>query len=192
MNKIEKLAEVKFDGDIEKAIDYLFRNGTKEAQSSFFKDFTPEQKQITVKVVEEQLKPFGGTDGIMREEVIKAELNLTEDEIANAKRNPYLTKMGKIIIGMLLTQAGVIAAEIYISNPVIQQSIQIALGGISISLAVVLVNNIRRCIRFNKLKKMYNDPEYRERIKALQEGEKGRLSEEELFGEDSPIHGPEN
>ena len=108
MREIEKIANEKFDGDIYKAIDFVYRNYAKESNpymDKIYSEFTQQELEMSAQVVrnlaiersgKNKVKKFEKAVGIMNS------LNLSDEEIIRAKENPYKKRLVKSLISMFL------------------------------------------------------------------------------------------
>ncbi len=149
MREIEKLANEKFDGDIEKAIDYAYRNWgstINDRMNKIYSEFTKEELQIACKVIrnlaiersgKKAVESFEKSIGYMKL------LNMSDEEIINAPDNPYI-KPCALSVALLVIA---IVFGVFTNNKTIAE-ILIAVSSVS------LVPNLIKCFQFNRAKKL--------------------------------------
>ena len=88
MNKIEKLADLKFNGDIKKAMYFLVSECTPETQTEYFRDMNSIQKNKCANIMKKYLNEFipGGLDIDMDLIELSQDLNISEEELSSMKK----------------------------------------------------------------------------------------------------------
>jgi len=162
MREIEKIAKEKFDGDIYKAIDFVYRNYAKESNpymDKIYREFTQQELEMSSQVVrnlaiersgKKRVEKFEKSIGIMKS------LNLSDDEISKAKENPYKKSMITSIISMLIVifVPGLLCLAVDVATQKRIESVQVVLIGI---VAYKLAESVRKFFLFKKAKRALDD-----------------------------------
>ena len=164
MREIEKIAKEMFDGDIYKAIDYVYRNYAKESNpymDKIYGEFTQQELEMSSQVVrnlaiersgKKKVEKFEKSIGIMKS------LNLSDDEIANSKENPFKKAMIISIISMLIVIVVPLLLYLAVDNSTQKwiESVQVVLIGI---VAYSLADSTRKFFLFKKAKWVLEEKE---------------------------------
>ena len=164
MREIEKIANEKFNGDIYKAIDFVYRNYASEENSlmdKIYSEFTQQELEMSAQVVRNLAIERSGKKKVKKIEksigIIKS-LNLSDDEIIAAKENPYKKRMVISLISMFLVIVVPFLLYTFVNNSIQKwiESAQVILIGL---LAVELADSIRKSYLFRKAKSILDSEE---------------------------------
>ena len=166
MRKVDILCEEKFNGNIEQTIDYIMRNYKGTELNEYVKDFTPGEitfaRNILYKVAVER-NGVKKVRQVLSEESDLAILKLTKEEIVASEKNPYVAKLGKSLLKLLIANTGVIALMLLIQNGNLESAKNIvetlAIGGTTIYSSLLAMDvgmDLLKYFKFKKLKNMYN------------------------------------
>lgn len=154
MREIDIIAKEKFDGDIKKTIEYLLLNLGPGEFDKYVRQLNADESKFALTIIKrETVKAVGGQSNfevLMRNQDIVSELNMSFDEVNNAKKNPYKAKILKSILGMLLVEGGILTMGL-LGVPVATLGLASAVG-ISVSSSFI-TDNIMKYFKFKKLKK---------------------------------------
>ena len=166
MREVEKLAQEKFDGDIYKALDYAYRTwGSKDTVNDrmrkLYSELTKDELKMAAQIIRNLAIERSGKEKVEKFEksiVVMKSLNLSEDEIANAKENPYKKPMFISIISMVIVIFVPLLLYQAIDNSVQKwiESVQVILIGI---FAFELADSLRKFFLFKKAKWVLEDKE---------------------------------
>ena len=168
MREVEKLAQEKFDGDIYKALDYAYRTwGSKDTVNDrmrkLYSELNKEELKMAAQIIRNLAIERSGKNKVEKfEKSIRymKSLDLSYDELAKAKNNPFKRQLIISLILMLI----VIVVPILICSVVdnfIQKWIETAQVVLLVAVAMKLVGDIRKFFLFRKAKKGLDDIEQR-------------------------------
>lgn len=159
MRKIDIIANEKFSGNVEKTIEYLLYNAGENAFDEYIDELTQDEARIAVKFLEkEAVKQYGGKKEYNAE--IKKNrklysLNLTEEEVKNAKINLYKADILKGVFKLLVMESGVVALSMVGNGVGINPMLIGTIGSTITALASsTLATNIINYVKFKKVQKM--------------------------------------
>lgn len=159
MRKIDKIAQEMFNGDIDKALNYVVNAGG--YIDEYISELNKEELNIAYKhILEYAAKEAGGKDKLWKkyERTIDMEvLEVTEEELKTAKVNPYKAKLLKsllilMLVGGVLTGLTIMGSQLNFDT----ESIGAITGVFSATQSFLIANNIYGYFKFRKLKKDAN------------------------------------
>ena len=161
MREIEKIANEKFEGDIPKAIEYAYRTwGTADNENmrKIYEEFTDEDKIIADEVIRNlAMEQSGGK--VSQLERISESLNMSDEEIMEEKKNPFINKF--LISFDCLLLSVIIPAAIVLCFGLLKTKIGNFIMGIQLVFivmsAVESAIDLSHIIKFNKAKKILKE-----------------------------------
>ena len=160
MTRIQKLAVDKCNGDVEAALHYLCTYMSHEDQDAYTKNITPWEAEAymsllnvkaTLEMTEKELK--GVVDNAMR----LAYLNMTEEQVLAAEKNPFVPKLLAWLGGLLLASVavGVIAGlgSRLIPGEGTAQTVAAVLGCGTTLMVYKVVEHLMNTLRFRSVKR---------------------------------------
>ena len=156
---IQKLADSQFNGDLRQAIDYFFRTYSSEDIERLATTFNKEQSKIALEVIRTitQTSEFKKalSEEVHREIALRG-LELTKEEVMNAKVNPYKATSMKQFLKLLIMEGGIVALGFAASSLGIDAGLINSAGSILTAyFAYDIGVNVVKYFQFNKLKKGY-------------------------------------
>ena len=160
MRKIDIIAKEKFNGDTIQTLNYLLENN--QSIEQYIDELTKEEAQIVLNWASEKAhEKFGGRENFERKMIREIELdslNITEEEIKNAKKNPYKAKIFKGFLKMLLIDGGIVSLALISSSLGINPEILGLLGAtITGMFSLGMANNVMKYFKFKKIKNQIID-----------------------------------
>lgn len=117
MSKLEQLANEKFAGNKEDAIRYLVESADKATLDAIIDDCNQKEADMFLKFIFKNVK---GSKKVLTDEMKKernlAYLNLTEEEVKNAPKNPYKASVAKSFLRLLIAEGGILAISLAATN----------------------------------------------------------------------------
>ena len=162
MRNLDVVAKEKFGGDIEKTIEFLLLNGEDNNFDKYVDELTYEEAQMVMKIMNAEAIKHYGSERNYQMEIKKnrllMELDLTEEEVKNATKNPYKAKILKSSLIMLIMEGGIIALSLFGNS----LGFTPAMLGVGASIAtglssVTLASNIIGYVKFKNAKKFINN-----------------------------------
>ena len=164
LRKIDILSNEMFDGNMENAIRYVMKNLEGDEQYEYVKEFNNNEAAFASNVLYYMAVEKHGEKVV--NQTVKAEIDLqflemTEDQIRNAKENPFCKDLKKAILKLLVV---VLASGIMLGvSEFADESFSIIfklLGGIFgvigiTSTAGEVTGSTMKCLKYRKLKKIY-------------------------------------
>lgn len=124
MRIVDKLTVEQFNGDKKAAIYYMYKNfGSKETANDYMRQFygelNKEELRMAAEVIRQLAVERSGLEAVEKFEksvsTMKS-LNLTDEEIMNAEKNPYKAKIGKNFLKLLLVNGGLLGLTALLPN----------------------------------------------------------------------------
>ncbi|MBR6516460.1 MAG: hypothetical protein IKT40_06345 [Bacilli bacterium] len=158
MRKIDEIANEKFNGDINRTLYYLVYEAG-EPFDPYIPELTQAEAATVLRFVEDRaIKHYGSEENYYNEykkRKLLAQLDLTEEEVRNAKKNPYKAKLLKNSLLMLIVEGGILALGLAANQMGIAPDILSYAGSIATGLfSMTLAGNLLEYVRFKKTKKM--------------------------------------
>jgi len=107
MRQIDKIAEEQFDGDVYKAIEYVYETYAHEKNpimDKIYSEFTQKEREIACEVIKNMaIKKTGqkAVDDIYESVNIMERLHMSDEEILSSEKNPFGKTIIKYVILML-------------------------------------------------------------------------------------------
>lgn len=154
MRKIDRLAQEKFNGDIQETIKYLLHNSQSSEFHEYINEMTEAEASYTLDCIEEHtIEKVGGIENYKalykREEQINS-LNMTFEEVRDAKTNPFKKKLIKSLIGMFIIQGLSISLMLLGDSGPMLGTIVATSSGLW---AMAVASNLIDFLKFKKVKK---------------------------------------
>lgn len=166
MREVEKLAQEKFDGDIYKALDYAYRTwGSKDTVNDrmrkLYSELNKEELKMAAQIIRNLAIERSGKNKVEKfEKSIRymKSLDLSDDELAKAKNNPFKRQLIISLISMLIVIVVPLLLYLAVDNSTQKwiESVQIVLIGI---VAYKLADSTRKFFLFQKAKWVLEDKE---------------------------------
>lgn len=158
MRKIDEIANEKFNGDMNRTLEYLLY----EADGPFtpyVEELTQEEARMVMKFLERDAIKHYGSEENFYDEIDKngllRHLDLSEDEVRNATKNPYKAKMLKNALKMLIMEGGIIALGLVGGSFGLTPAVLGMAGSVATGIwSMTLAGNIIDYVRFRKAKKI--------------------------------------
>lgn len=158
LRNLDKLANERFNGDIEATLNYLLFNTDGVYIDDYVEEFNKEETRKVLEIMKKTVMyAYGGKKNYNSVRDIEIGLHafeLTREEVLNAPQNPYKTKLGKSFLSMLIGLAGILALNAVpgVNLPILSSTI---IGILSLNV-VQKLNNYQK---FKNLKKaILNEP----------------------------------
>ena len=158
MREIDKIANEKFGGSVEKTIEYLLCNSDGYDIKGYVNEMTPEEARYTLKFIEDRaVSNAGGRKNFNK--ALKMEFNLqylklTEEEVKNAKFNPFKIPLLKSLLIMLLSVVIVVCVSLFGKQLGMDSSVVSAITSLAIGLSTVsLSDKVIKYFKFKSVKK---------------------------------------
>lgn len=162
LTKIHKLAVDRFDGNVEEAIAYIFHNHESvEELSSYSEEFTAAEASAALQFIDRHI-----SQNCSREEIHNAvelayslqQVDMTEEEIRETEKNPFIPKMWRSA-GLFLLFAvcvGVVVGlgERFLGDVSVVAIVASCLGIASTNFAFRVAGDIMTAIHFRKAKRL--------------------------------------
>lgn len=157
MRKIDVLANEKFNGNTFDALHYLLDSDIKLGE--YREELNVEELKYVMNYVTNKvaIKKYGSRENMAKsaiQEIKLKSLNLTEEEVKNAEKNPYKTKVSKSFLKLLLTEGGIVSLALASKSIGIEGPALGAIGSaITAFMSYGVAENIIKYINFRALKK---------------------------------------
>lgn len=156
MRELDKIANEYYDGDTLKAIKGFFEN--QQCIDSYVSEFTKEEAEYAYcLIMDDMAEKNGGRKQLGKKfarEIQLQQMNLTEEEILNAKKNPYKSNLLKSFLKLLLIEGGVISVALAGNKINIDSStLGILASTLTTMVSMDLANSILAYSKFKKIKK---------------------------------------
>lgn len=162
MRELDIIAREKFNGDIRKTIEFLLLNGADNNFDKYVDELTYDEAKIVMEIMNSEAIKHYGSESNFKNEVKKnrllIELELTEEEVKNAKKNPYKAKIFKSSLMMLIMESGIIALSLFGSN----LGITPAMLGVGASIvtglsSMTVASNVINYVKFKNASKIIDN-----------------------------------
>ena len=160
----KKSINERFNGDINKAFDYIINSCSKEEFDLYFNSFTEDELSSFRKYMNDIISknvPADKLEKIVEEQYLLGTLNLTKDEVVRAEINPFKAKVNKSLLKFLIVDGGLIFTALAANLFGVPTDVALSWGG-----AIALISNgfiasettshLIDYVKFNKLKKIYS------------------------------------
>ncbi len=174
MNKTQKLADEKFNGDINEAIKYVLHNTRGDEMLEYINEWTPDQARFALDYIYQLGEEKMGKKGLRRmidEEVSLEALGVTREEVLTSAVNPYASPLRKklliivlafVIIGIATVVPGLLEIPSDYET-VISVVAVIASGVLVCAVLLTIFNDISGFFRYRSLKKQLTKDETEEK-----------------------------
>lgn len=171
MRKFDDFVNKNFNGNMEQALEFLLYSSGEEKLDNYVSELTREEALIVFRLMKkEAIKQYGGEKNYSAEldkTRMLMSLNLTEEEVKNAQKNPYKAKLLKNVLKMLIMDGGIILLSL-LSVPASALGLVASVGtGL---LSMTIASNLIDYVKFNKLKKTLNAQYEKEILDANSKG----------------------
>lgn len=157
MRKIDIIANEKFNGNTIEALHYLLDSDIKLGE--YREELNVEELKYVMNYVTNKvaIKKYGNRENLAKaavQEIKLKSLNLTEEEVRNAKKNPYKAKMSKSFLKLLLTEGGIVSLALAGKNLGIEGPTLGVIGSaLTAFMSYGVAENIIKYLKFRSLKK---------------------------------------
>lgn len=176
MRETDIIAKEKFNGDVNAAIEYILRNCENEFINKESALWNREESNFALTVViqiaiEKKGKKY--IDNMVGEAIAVAQLDMTEDEILNAQRNPYAKKIKREILFWLIASGGITALIVILKRFSIFSGSTVGIIASVASIvttyfAIEVGSSIVDYFRFKKAKKFLLESDSNQNIRKTQ------------------------
>ncbi len=167
-NEFEKIVAKDFNGDFDKAVEYVLASKDFQTLTRYVLGLTPKQKTRFTEGFKKYMNKHypGGYKTAVLEGNVAPKLRINTETLRNMKNNPYKAHIARALLADVLAFAGVFGVSMLAKNPEVSSSLIsfLGMGGAVLtgSFSVDFGFNMLRYHDFNKLQKIYSTPEYRE------------------------------
>jgi len=165
MNEFERIANEKFNGDLNSAVEYVMEKMSPEDQERITEDLTSKQALLFVDYFDKTVEEKGleaEFDKNLDEEFNLAAINMSKEEVKNMPTNPFKAKLGKDLLKFLCLNAGV--AALYLTSASLKNNSMDGIINAALAFSAFLttcfsfdtVKDILNYFKFKKMKKQYD------------------------------------
>ena len=160
MNNLHKLAVDKFGGDLQLALDYIFTNLEPQEQNVYAENLSGTDIVAAGDLMidkAEQTMTDKEIESIVNDSVELTYLDMEEEGVLKAEKNPFVKKMfisiGALLVSVVVVAVLLVLAEEYIVDDDWAQPVASLIGCVSTFFVFKTVKDIMNCIRFKRLKR---------------------------------------
>lgn len=160
LTRIQKLAVDKCNGDLEASLHYLFTYMSQEDQEAYTKNITPQEAsaymsllnvKAKLEMTEKELKK------VVDDAVLLAHLDMTEEQILAAQKNPFVPKLwcwiGGLLVACIVVGFVVGLGKSLFQDESLANAVSTVLGCSTTFFVYKVVEMLTNSIRFRKAKR---------------------------------------